>query len=474
MPYATVNPFNNQLVKSFPDATDAEIDAALDKAQAAFATWSRTSVRERCEIFARAAKLAVERAEELARLDTLEMGKLYPESLNEAHDIVPSMLSWLAEHGEDILRPAPIAVAGADQEIMTVYQPQGIVFSVEPWNVPLYQAIRGFAPAALGGNVVILKHASIVPQCAAAIVALLHDAGLPDGVWQNLYATHDQVSRIIADPRVRAVTLTGSAEAGSLVAAQAGKALRKTVLELGGSDPFVVLPDADISLTLQCAVTGRFWVGGQICVSAKRMIVVDPLYDEFVDRYMKSLAYLHPGDPFEPTTTVAPLSSQAQADTVKAQIARAVAAGATATEVGDPVPTTGAFVRPTVLTNVTKDNPVYYEEIFGPVPMIFRVPDVEAALALANDSRYGLAGSVWSRDIGRAVEVAKRIDTGCVGINQPYAIANDMPFGGVKDSGYGREMGYEGVREFCNHKPITLPVGVHARYGATTEEAVVA
>lgn len=467
MAYATVNPYTNELVKSFPDATDAQIDTVLDKAEAAFATWSRTPLAERCEIFARAAKLVTERADELARLDTLEMGKLYGESVNEVRDIVGGMLSWIADKAGDALRPTPIPVTGVDQEMMMVYEPQGIVFSIEPWNVPFYQAIRGFAPAAIGGNVVILKHASIVPQCAAAIVQLLHDAGLPEGVWQNVYATHDQVSRIIADPRVRAVTLTGSAEAGALVAAQAGRALRKTVLELGGADPFVVLPDADLDLTLNCAVSGRFWVGGQICISAKRMIVVDPLYDEFLGRYIANLATLHPGDPMEPTTTLAPMSSQAQADTVKAQIAKAVAAGATATEVGDKVPTTGAFVQPTILTGVARDNPVFHEEIFGPVPMIFRVPDLDAAVALANDSPYGLAGSVWSRDVARAVEVAKRIDTGMVAINQPYGVANDLPFGGVKNSGYGREMGYEGLREFCNHKPITLPVGVHATYGAT-------
>ncbi|GHU65342.1 succinate-semialdehyde dehydrogenase [Clostridia bacterium] len=477
MPYATVNPFNNQLIQSFPELTDDEINAVLDRAHAAYNTWSRTPVLERCAIFAQAAKLAEERFDDLCRLTTLEMGKLYSQSVVETESII-YILKYFAEHGEDIMKPAPIFNEG--DELLMMHQPQGIIISVEPWNFPLYQAIRGFAPNAIAGNVIILKHASIVPQCAAALVELLRDAGLPEGVWQNVYANHAQVDRLITDPRVRGVTLTGSVDVGRHIAATAGKSLRKTVLELGGTDAFIVLPDADLDATVDCAVAGRFFISGQVCIAPKRMIVLDEVYDQFVERFTQGASNLHPGDPFDPATTIGPLSSQAQADTVKAQIAQAIAGGASAIEIGDPVPDTGAFVQPTILTNVTKNNPIFYEEIFGPVAMIFRVKDEDEAIDLANDTYYGLGGSVHSRDIAHAVELAKRIDTGMVAINASYPSAREgkidnyaMPFGGVKDSGYGREMGYEGVYEFCNHKVISLPVGVHATYGATNDETVI-
>ncbi len=464
MPYATTNPYTNEVVKTFPDATDAEVDAALDRAQAAFPAWRDTPIAERAVIFRRAAQLVRDRKDELARLATLEMGKLLSESVIEVTGMVPGMLEWLADNGESVLRPVERHQPDTGGDTLMTHEPQGIVFSIEPWNVPYYQAIRGFGPAAISGNVVILKHASINPQCSQAIVDLLHDAGLPEGVWQNLYATHAQADRIIADPRVRAVTLTGSGSAGSHVAAQAGKALRKSILELGGSDAFVVLPDADLDEVVAGAAAGRCFTGGQICASPKRMIVVDPLYDEFVERFTRALSALHPGDPTDPGTTVAPQSSQAQADIVKDQIKRAVAAGAVATEVGDPVPGRGAFVQPTILTGITRDNPIFREEIFGLVPMIYRAKDVEEAIDLANDSPYGLTGYVWSADADAALQVARRLDTGQVFINTGFpSVSSAIPFGGVKDSGYAREMGEEGVLEFTNLKPINLPAGVHAR-----------
>jgi len=463
MSYATTNPYTNEVVKTFPDATDAEVDAALDRAQAAFPGWRDTPIAERAAIFRRAAQLVQDRKDELARLATLEMGKLLGESVMEVTQMVPAMLEWLADNAERILRPVERHQSDTGGDSLITHEPQGIVFSIEPWNVPYYQAIRGFGPAAISGNVVILKHASINPQCAQAIVDVLREAGLPDGVWQNLYATHDQADRIIADPRVRAVTLTGSGSAGSHVAAVAGKALRKSILELGGSDAFVVLPDADLDEVVAGAVAGRCFTGGQICASPKRMIVVDPLHDEFVEKLTRALNDLHPGDPMDPGTTVAPQSSQAQADIVKDQIRRAVAAGAVATEVGDPVPERGAFVQPTILTSITRDNPIFREEVFGLVPMVYRAADIEEAIDLANDSPFGLTGYVWSDDADAALQVARRLDTGQVFLNTGVpSVSSDIPFGGVKDSGYAREMGDEGVLEFTNLKPINLPAGVHA------------
>jgi succinate-semialdehyde dehydrogenase/glutarate-semialdehyde dehydrogenase len=460
--YVSTNPYSNEIVATFPYATEDEIDDVLDRAQCAFESWSRMPVADRAAIFARAAELLRERTEELGALVTLEMGKLLSEANMEAAMMAAPIFDWVAGNAEEVLRPKRMAGQLGPQEIVIRPEAQGIVYSVQPWNVPYYQATRGFAPAAISGNVVILKHSSIVPQSAQAIVDLLSEAGLPDGVWQNVRATHEQSDRIIADPRVRAVTLTGSSAVGSHVAAQSGKALRKTVLELGGSDAFVVLPDADLDEVVKGAMI-RCFIGGQTCVSPKRMIIVESLYEEFLRRFTEALGYLRPGDPADPATTYAPVASQAAADDLRAQIDRAVAAGAVATPVGEPIPDTGAFVQPTVLTEVTADNPAFYEEFFGLVPIVFRVPDEEAAIALANDSLYGLSGSVWGRDVTRAYEVAARLDTGNVAINQTFPAGGPaQPFGGVKASGYGRELGPEGILEFCNMKAITFPVGVEA------------
>jgi succinate-semialdehyde dehydrogenase/glutarate-semialdehyde dehydrogenase len=456
VPYATTNPYTNEVIKTFPYATDADVDAALDKAQAAFAVWSKTPIAERVAIFSRAAELLRERTKELGALATLEMGKLLRDAEMEAAYMAAPIFDWVAQNAEEILRPKPLENSGADREIVMSFEPQGIVYSIQPWNVPFYQATRGFAPAAISGNVVILKHASIVPQSSQAIVDLLTDAGLPEGVWQNLYLTHEQSDRIIADPRVRALTLTGSAAVGAHVASRAGQALRKSVLELGGSDAFVVLPDADLDAAVQGASI-RLFLSGQTCVSPKRIIVVDPNYDDFLARLTNSLTGIVGGDPTDPSTTLAPLASQTAADALNQQIAAAVDAGATATPVGAPVPENGAFVQPTILTGVTKSNPVFYEELFGPVFIVFRAPDVETAIDLANDSLYGLSGSVWGRDTDRALLVAQQLDTGNVSLNAPFPPGSSaQPFGGVKSSGYGRELGTEGILEFVNIKAITL------------------
>jgi succinate-semialdehyde dehydrogenase/glutarate-semialdehyde dehydrogenase len=461
MGYTTTNPYTNEVVKTFPDATDTEVDAALDKAYAAFLSWRATSFSERSRVLVKAADLARERREELARLNTLETGKLFAESLWEVESIV-QIFAYYANNGERLLEPELLPVDDPMVgDAVLIDEPLGIVFEIEPWNVPFFQIVRPLAAQLMAGNTVILKHASNVPQCSAAIETLMKDAGLPDGVFTNLYATHSQSDRIIADPRVCGVTLTGSEAAGSHVAAQAGWHVKKSVLELGGSDAMIVLDDADLDHAVKGAMMGRLTLSGQACVGDKRMIVADAIYDAFVAGLTAAIQSLQPGDPMDMNTTLAPVSSQAAADMVKEQIREAVAHGATATQVGKPVPTQGSFVQPTILTGVTPDNPVYNQEIFGPVLMLFRFKDEAEAIALANGTQFGLGASVYSTTIAHAFSVARHLEAGAVTINQPTMPSPAIPFGGMKNSGYGREMGSDGIREFVNRKTI---------YGARVSE----
>ncbi|MDF2506766.1 aldehyde dehydrogenase family protein [Microbacterium sp. NPDC086615] len=458
MAYATVNPYTNETVATFPDATDAEVDAALDAAHAAYQSWRQRPVAERAAILARAADIMRERTEELARISTLETGRLLADARYEI-SVAIGILDYYAQHAERLLASRPVETfAGDAYSAVTVIEPTGIVFAIEPFNGPYYQPIRPLAPQLAVGNVVLLKHASIVPQSAAAVQQIMTDAGVPDGVFTNLYLTRAQIERVIGDPRVTGVTLTGSEAAGAVVAAQAGAALKKSVLELGGSDAMIILDDADLDLAVSCAVAGRMSVNGQVCISPKRMIVLDPMYDAFLERFLFSLSGLTPGDPFDPATTLAPMSSQSAAEEVEAQIRLAVDHGAKANYVGAPVPRAGAFTQPAVLTEIDSDNPIFRQEIFGPVPMVFRVKDEEEAIALANDSDYGLGGSVYTRDLDRGAAVAARIETGMVWLNSPTGTTGELPFHGTKRSGYGTELGAEGITEFANAKLIvTVP-----------------
>jgi succinate-semialdehyde dehydrogenase/glutarate-semialdehyde dehydrogenase len=302
----------------------------------------------------------------------------------------------------------------------------------------------------------LLKHASNVPQSAAAFEKLMRDAGLPSGAFKNLYATRSQIGLILNDPRVHGVALTGSEDAGAVVAVEAGRALKKSTMELGGADAFVVLADADLEKTAKWAVFGRHWNGGQVCVSSKRMIIVDDLYDRFLERYTAGVAGLRAGDPFDADTTLAPLSSQRAAEDLKDKIRQAVTHGATATEVGPAVPNRGAFVQPTILTNIGEDNPARYWEFFGPVSMLFRAKDEDDAIRIANDSPFGLGGSVFTSKPAHGAEVAKKISTGMVFVNHPTMVKADLPFGGIRRSGYGRELLGLGIKEFVNHKLIDV------------------
>ena len=454
MSYATINPYTGQTVATFPDATDAQVAEALEQAHTTFQAWRQTTFEQRRAVLTKAAQLLRADRDALAAILTLEMGKITPEALAEV-ELSAKIFEFYAEKAEGLLAPEPITVKEKSTgEAIVVKEPLGVLFAVEPWNFPYYQLARIAAPQLSAGNTLVLKHASNVPQAAARFEKLLLDAGLPVGGFTNLYATRDQIASIIADDRVRGVALTGSEAAGAVVAQQAAAALKKSTLELGGADAFVVLDDADLDKTIPWAVFGRHWNGGQVCVSSKRMIVVDAVYDEFIKRYSEGVAALVPGDPFDPATTLAPLSSQKAADDIVAQIAKAVENGATATQVGDAVPTQGAFVQPTLLTGLTEDNPAFYEEFFGPVSLIFHAKDEDDAVRIANDSHFGLGGSVFTTDIERGKAVAARIDTGMVFVNHPTLVKADVPFGGVKRSGYGRELTDLGLNEFVNHKVI--------------------
>ncbi|WP_062224283.1 NAD-dependent succinate-semialdehyde dehydrogenase [Aureimonas sp. D3] len=463
MTYSTTYPYTGEILKTFPNATDAEIGQAIDAAHAAFLAWRETSFAERGAVLQKAANLLRKDADAYAKLLTLEMGKLFTEAKAEV-ELSAKIFEYYVKNAEALLRSEPLKVADpAEGEAVIVCEPLGVLLAIEPWNFPYYQIARIIAPQLSAGNTMLLKHASNVPQSAAAFEQLMHEAGLPAGAFTNLYATRSQVERIINDPRVRGVALTGSEDAGSVVAAQAGSALKKSTMELGGADAFVVLADADMEKTVRWAVFGRHWNGGQVCVSSKRMIIVDKVYDEFLTRYRRGVAGLKAGDPFNPETTLAPLSSQGAADDIRDKIRQAVAHGAKAEEVGPPVPNQGAFVQPTILTDVGEDNPARYWEFFGPVSMLFRAKDEADAIRIANDSPFGLGGSVFTSDTKHGAEVARKISTGMVFVNHPTKVEADLPFGGVRRSGYGRELLGLGLKEFVNHKLIDV-VDIDARF----------
>ncbi|MDC9753427.1 NAD-dependent succinate-semialdehyde dehydrogenase [Proteus mirabilis] len=443
-------------MEAYPDATDTEVNQAIENAHAAFLLWKETEFAERACVMHSAATILRRDVDFFAKLLTVEMGKLVSEAKAEIA-LSADIFDYYANNAEALLAPEKLPVADPDEgDAVLSAEPLGVLLAIEPWNFPFYQVARIAAPQLSAGNTMLLKHASNVPQAAAAFEKLMLEAGLPQGAFKNLYATRSQIETIINDPRVHGVALTGSEGAGSIVASQAGKALKKSTLELGGADAFVVLADAEMEKTINWAVFGRHWNGGQVCVSSKRMIVVDDVYDQFFEGYTAGVAKLRAGDPADPTTTLAPLSSEAAANEIKDKIRQAVFYGATATEVGPKVPSSGAFVQPTILTNLSEDNPARYWEFFGPVSMLFRAKDEVDAIRIANDSPFGLGGSVFTADPKRGADVAKQISTGMVFVNHPTMAKADLPFGGIGRSGYGRELIGLGIREFVNHKLISV------------------
>jgi succinate-semialdehyde dehydrogenase/glutarate-semialdehyde dehydrogenase len=456
MTYQTVNPYTNELVKTYPYASEAEIDAAIENSHVAFLKWRTTEFAERSKVLTRAAQLLRASKQTFAAVLTLEMGKITAEAELEV-DLCADIFDYYAEHGARFLQDQPLPVRDASEGTVTiVFEPLGVLYAIEPWNFPYYQVVRVSAAQILAGNTIVLKHAESVPASALAMQKLFDDAGLPAGVYTNLFAPIDATAHILAHPLVRGVALTGSERAGTDVGAAAGKNLKKSTMELGGSDSFIVLEDADIDKTVKWAVMGRHWNAGQVCTSAKRLIVVDAVYDEFMEKYRAGVAALRAGDPRDPETQLAPLSTQKAVDRLAEEVKTAVASGAVAETLGEPVPSEGAFFQPTILTQVKPDNPGYQTEFFGPVSMVFRVADEDEAVDVANASRFGLGGSVFTRDLVRGERVARRIETGMVFVNHPTMVKSDIPFGGVKNSGFGNELTEFGIREFVTNKVVDV------------------
>ena len=453
MAYQTTNPFDNSVVATFPECDAAALEARLAQAATCYESWRTTGFAERAAVLTRAATILRERTDEFATLITLEMGKLIAQSRGEVA-LSAAILDYYAQHAERFLAPETLPMQTGTAVVES--SPIGVLFGVEPWNYPYYQITRFAAPNLMAGNVVMVKQASNVPQCALAFERLMHEAGAPVGAYTNLFISKDQVAQVVDDPRIRGVALTGSEAAGAVVAARAGHNLKKTTMELGGSDAFIVLEDADLESAVKCAVAGRMGNAGQACTASKRFSVVEALADKFLAQFKAALAGFKPGDPMEKDTTLAPLSSEEALIKLLDQVQRSVEHGARIVEGGARIERPGAFMAPTILTDIDPANPAYKEEFFGPVALFFRVPNEDAAIALANDSPFGLGGSVFSTDIDRAKRVASRIETGMVFINRPASSSPDLPFGGIKNSGYGRELSGAGIQEFINKKLIRV------------------
>jgi succinate-semialdehyde dehydrogenase/glutarate-semialdehyde dehydrogenase len=453
MTLIAINPATDEELARFEEPSAQEIDAALGEAQATFLEWRERPLAERRELVRGLADVLRANKDELARLASLEMGKVLAESEAEVEKSA-GFCEYYADRAEEFL--AQRRIEGGQSENWIRYEPLGAVLAVMPWNFPYVQVFR-FAPAMLvSGNVVVLKHASNVPQCALKIEEMFAEAGFPDGAFTTLLVGPAAVDGILADKRIRGVTLTGSEGAGSKVAATAGRELKHSVMELGGSDPFIVLDDADIDDAAAKGCVSRFTNAGQACINAKRFIVLESVADRFEEALAREVSQLPVGDPLDPSTKIGPLARKEAVDTLKTQVDDSVAAGATVKTGGFDHPGPGAFVDPVVITGVTPEMRVFREETFGPVAAIVRVPDEETAIELANDSEYGLGASVWTADVDRGRQVAEKLEAGMVFVNAVVISDARLPFGGMKRSGYGRELGEWGIREFTQVKSVAL------------------
>lgn len=453
--YATINPATGERVAEFPSLSDEDVQDVLKRSVTQYREWRTVPLAERALILTRVAELHRERSDELAAVLTLEVGKTTAEAKGEVA-LVASIYDYYADNADRFLREEPLDFNGPGRAVVRT-EPIGPIVGIMPWNFPYYQVARFAGPNLVLGNTVILKHSRNCPQSALAIEAVFRDAGLPEGVYINAFATSGQIATMIADPRVQGVSLTGSEKAGSAVAEVAGRHLKKYVLELGGSDPFIVLPDADLDQAVASAVAGRMYNGGQACTASKRFIIVGDIYDEFLRRYTEAMSRITPGDPTDARTTFGPLSSQSAVEEIDGLVQDAVGKGATAFTGGAGPEGPGAYYPATVLTGVTPQMRAYSEEIFGPAAVVFHVDSPEAAIDLANDSPYGLSSSIYSADVDYAQQLADQLETGMVWINSISRSAPDLPFGGVKRSGVGRELAQYGINEFANKKLVRIP-----------------
>ncbi len=452
--YATTDPTTGSIVREYPTMSDTEVQNALAQASRAYLTWRRTDLAERAALLLRVAELHRQHATELATLMTLEVGKPIAQALGEV-ELSAAIYEYYATTGPGLLGDEELDIAGAGRALVRT-APIGPLLGVMPWNFPYYQVARFVAPNLLLGNTILLKHASSCPQQALRLHELIEAAGSPAGAYTNVFASNDQVADMIADPRLQGVSLTGSERAGRVIGALAGKHLKKAVLELGGSDPFLVLPDADLPGAVAAAVPGRFGNAGQACTYSKRLIVHTDVWEEFLASFLVSAAKWRLGDPMKADTRLGPMATVAGRNKLAEQVDDAVAKGAVV-HLGGQVPDRdGAFYPATVLSGVTPDMRAYHEELFGPLAVLHRVDSVEAAIEMANDSPYGLGSAVFTRDADLAQQVADQLDVGMVGLNTTIKSAPDLPFGGVKNSGIGRELGRYGLDEFANKKLVRL------------------
>ena len=452
--FTSRNPATGETGESYAELDAAAIDARLQKAARAYAAWRVSPLEERAALLTRIADRYTENREKLARMATFEMGKTLTSALAEV-DKCANAFRFYAEKGAAMLADVETDLGGGRKAIAR-WSPQGAVLAVMPWNFPFWQVVRFLAPTIMAGNVGLLKHASNVPGCAQLIEDMVTQAGAPEGLFQNLHIKSDAVAGLIADERIVAVTLTGSEGAGMKVAEQAGQALKKVVLELGGSDPFIVMPSADLDKAAATAVKARIQNSGQSCICAKRMIVHADVHDAFMERFVKGMQAVKTGDPLAPETDMGPLSSHKARDEMTEQLKRAVAAGATLMFGGETPAGPGAYMLPAILTDIPRGAAVAREEFFGPVAMIFKADDIDHAIEIANDVPFGLGSSIWTNDPAERDRLVRDIEAGMVAVNEMLASDPHAPFGGIKRSGHGRELGRHGLHEFMNLKTVML------------------